>query len=78
MIQSLRRVKRERYSLMHDRIVLVYNCQSMSSHILIEYGSWHIDPIHSGSMMEMKKDQISLVPYNIIEQLLARGEVELV
>lgn len=34
MIQSLRRVKRERYSLMHDRIVLVYNYQSMSSHIL--------------------------------------------
>ncbi|KAK7681800.1 hypothetical protein QCA50_015147 [Cerrena zonata] len=31
-----------------------------------------------GSMMEMKKDQISLVPYNVIEHLLARGEVELV
>ena len=34
--------------------------------------------IYSGNMMEMKKDQITLTPYNTIEHLLARGEVELV
>ncbi|OBZ73152.1 DNA replication complex GINS protein sld5 [Grifola frondosa] len=37
-------------------------------------------PVHlpDGSPMEMEKGQISLTPYYVVEQLLARGEVELV
>ncbi|GJE93610.1 GINS complex Sld5 component [Phanerochaete sordida] len=37
-------------------------------------------PVHlpDGSSMEMERGQISLTPYHVIEQLLARGEVELV
>lgn len=31
-----------------------------------------------GSTMEMDKDQISLTPYHVVEQLLAQGAVELV
>ncbi|KAI0764156.1 GINS complex Sld5 component [Trametes elegans] len=31
-----------------------------------------------GTMSEMQKGQISLIPYHVIEQLLLRGEVELV
>jgi GINS complex subunit 4 len=32
----------------------------------------------SGTALEMEKDHISLVPYSAVEQLVARGEVELV
>jgi len=37
-------------------------------------------PVHlpDGSTMEMHKGQISLTKYRVIEQLLIRGEVELV
>jgi len=37
-------------------------------------------PVHlpDGSVMEMTRGQISLTPYHIVEQLLTRGEVELV
>ena len=34
--------------------------------------------LRSGDPLEMKKDQIVLTPYIVIEQLLLRGEVELV
>jgi len=34
--------------------------------------------LRSGSALEMKKGHISLTPYNVVENLLARGEVELV
>jgi hypothetical protein len=33
---------------------------------------------NSGSALEMKKGQISLTPYFVVEQLLLRGEAELV
>lgn len=32
----------------------------------------------SGTTLDMKKGHISLVPYYVVEQLVARGEVELV
>jgi hypothetical protein len=35
-------------------------------------------PVSSGDPLEMKKGQIVLTPYIVVEQLLLRGEVELV
>jgi DNA replication complex GINS protein SLD5 C-terminus len=34
--------------------------------------------VASGTALEMEKGHISLVPYSVVEQLVARGEVELV
>jgi len=33
---------------------------------------------YSGTALEMRKGHISLTPYSVVEQLIARGEVELV
>ena len=32
----------------------------------------------SGTKLDMEKGHISLMPYSIVEQLVARGEVELI
>jgi len=34
--------------------------------------------VSSGATLEMEKGHISLLPYSIVEQLVARGEVELI
>ena len=34
--------------------------------------------LSSGATLEMEKGHISLMPYSVVEQLVARGEVELI
>jgi hypothetical protein len=31
------------------------------------------DPLHSGTLLEMQKDYISLVPYSVVGHFIARG-----
>jgi len=62
---------------MHFKSVQEYDCQS----VYISYPRPFFLPessFSSGASLEMEKGHISLVPYSVVENLVARGEVELI
>jgi len=61
---------------MHFKNAQEYDCQSVYlSYLLLFLPELSFS---SGASLEMEKGHISLVPYSVVENLVARGEVELI
>ena len=63
---------------MHDKIAHPFSFPSEYAVQCVVYWTLTGSPPFSGTSHNMEKGRISLTPYYVVEQLLLRGEAELV